>query len=400
MNKKTVAIGVCGGIAVYKVVDLVSKLVKENVNVKVIMTKNAEEFVTPLTFQTISQNRVYRDMFEEPRNWDIDHISISKEADLIVIIPATANIIGKTASGIADDFLSTAISAAHCPVSFVPAMNTKMLENPITQRNIECLKGLGYPFLDPETGSLACGDFGKGKLPDITLIKDFVLGLLHKNEDFKNIKILITAGPTIEPIDPVRFISNRSSGKMGIAIAKEAMERGADVTLIHGPVTIPIPEGIKAISVETALDMEKEVLNHFDDSHCIIKTAAVADFRPEVYQNNKIKKTKDYQIKLIKNPDILEKLGSIKGDKILVGFAAESNNVLEYAMDKLQRKNCDIIVANDITNPHGGFTIDTNVVSLLYMDGKIENLSKMTKKEVARELLTRIKDELLKKGVI
>lgn len=287
---KNVVIGVSGGIAVYKALDVVSKLKKHDINVHVIMTKSAQEFVTPLSFQSLSQNMVIKDMFEEPKAFEIQHISLAKKADLLVVVPATANIIGKVAGGIADDMLSTTIMATRARVIFAPAMNTNMYTNPIVQDNISKLKGLGYEFINPANGRLACGDVGDGKLADTEVIVDYILSSLHEPKDLIGKKVLVTAGPTRANLDPVRFISNKSTGKMGYAIAAEARDRGAEVVLVSGPSNEKAPAGIKFISVETNEEMLKAVLEEFDTSDIVVKSAAVADYKPKVYSKEKIKK--------------------------------------------------------------------------------------------------------------
>jgi len=390
-NLKTVVVGVCGGIAAYKALDVVSKLKKMNFNVHVIMTKSAAQFVTPLSFQALSQNMVVTDMFAEPKAFEIQHISLAKKADLMLIVPATANIIGKVASGIADDMLSTTIMATTAPVVFAPAMNTNMYNNPIVKENINKLKKLNYLFISPESGRLACGDVGEGKLADTKLISNITYSLLYDLKDMKNKKVLVTAGPTISPIDPVRFISNRSSGKMGFALAEEARDRGADVTLISGPVNLECPHNISLIKVNNNEEMYREVLKRFKDQDIVIKAAAVADYKPKEYSSIKLKKSaEDLNIIFTLDNDILKKLGELKTHQILVGFAAESNNLLDYAALKLKQKNLDYIVANDITSVETGFASDNNKVFIIAKDGKISSLEKMSKKLVARELFNLI----------
>lgn len=292
MNRKCVVIGVTGGVAVYKALDVVSRLKKKDIDVRVIMTKSATEFVTPLSFQALSQNMVVTDMFEEPKAWEIQHISLAKRADLMLVVPATANIIGKVANGIADDMLSTTIMATKAPVVFAPAMNTNMYENRIVQDNIRKLKDYGYNFIEPATGRLACGDEGRGKLEDPEIIVENVLFMLYDNKDLVGKKVLVTAGYTIAAIDPVRFITNKSSGKMGYAIAEEARDRGAEVTLISGPTNIKPPIGVNLIKVNTNEEMYKAVIDRFNEQHIVIKSAAVADYKPKTYSDKKIKKKK------------------------------------------------------------------------------------------------------------
>ena len=386
-SRKTVVIGVTGGIAVYKALDVISTLKKQNIDVHVIMTKSAAEFVNPISFQSLSQNFVITDMFDEPKAWEIQHISLAKKADLMLIVPATANIIGKVANGIADDMLSTTIMATKAPVVFAPAMNTNMYSNPIVQSNIEKLKQYGYKFINPASGRLACGDVGEGKLADTKLISNQVISLLYDKRDLAGKKVVVTAGPTIAPIDPVRFITNRSSGKMGYAIAEEARDRGAEVVLVSGPTNLEEPFGIATYKVNTNEEMLNEVIKHFDDADIVIKSAAVADYKPKEYSNSKIKKSSDeLSLSLVKDNDILATLGKQKKQQLLIGFAAESNDLIENAKSKLERKNLDYIVANDITSTKTGFVSDNNKVTILCRDGRAIHLEEMPKREVAREL--------------
>ncbi|AEB76183.1 phosphopantothenoylcysteine decarboxylase [Clostridium botulinum] len=386
-EKKTVVVGVTGGIAVYKALDVISRLKKAGLDVHVIMTEHATKFVNPLSFQSLSQNMVVVDMFDEPKAWEIQHISLAKKADLMLIVPATVNIIGKVANGIADDMLSTTIMATKAPVVFAPAANTNMFLNPIVQRNIRVLKEYGYKFIEPASGRLACGDVGTGKLQDTELISNIVISMMHDKKDLKGKKVLVTAGPTIAPIDPVRYITNRSSGKMGYAIASEARDRGAEVTLVSGPCSIQKPFGINVINVNTNAEMLKAVEDNFKSADIIIKSAAVADYKPKVYSDKKIKKGEgEFSLQLERDNDILKKLGSMKENQILVGFAAESNDLIENATTKLHKKNLDYIVANNIVSSDTGFASEDNKVTILCSDGRKIPLPKMNKKEVAREL--------------
>ncbi len=391
-DKKCVVVGVSGGVAVYKALDVISRLRKKDLEVHVIMTKSATEFVTPLSFQSLSQNMVITDMFAEPKAWEIQHISLAKKADLMLIVPATANIIGKVANGIADDMLSTTIMATKAPVVFCPAMNTNMYENPIVQRNISLLKELGYEFIEPASGRLACGDEGKGKLQDTEIIAEETLRRLHSTKDLLGKKVVVTAGPTIVPIDPVRILTNRSSGKMGYSIAEEARDRGAKVVLISGPTSLRKPNGIKVIDVKTNEDMFNAIKNEFKDADIVIKSAAVSDYKAKNYSNEKIKKTGD-DLNLIfeRDRDILKTLGDMKENQILVGFAAESSNVAENAKGKLERKNLDYIVANDISKPETGFASDENKVTIISKSGEEVSLEKMSKREVAKNIFDIIK---------
>ena len=391
-DKKCVVVGVSGGVAVYKALDVISRLRKKDVEVHVIMTKSATEFVTPLSFQSLSQNMVITDMFAEPKAWEIQHISLAKKADLMLIVPATANIIGKVANGIADDMLSTTIMATKAPVVFCPAMNTNMYENPIVQRNINLLKELGYEFIEPASGRLACGDEGKGKLQDTEIIAEETLRRLHSTKDLLGKKVVVTAGPTMVPIDPVRILTNRSSGKMGYSIAEEARDRGAEIVLISGPTSLRKPNGIKVIDIKTNEDMFNAIKNEFEDADIVIKSAAVADYKAKNYSSEKIKKTGD-DLNLIfeRDRDILKTLGDMKENQILVGFAAESSNLKENAKGKLERKNLDYIVANDISKPETGFASDENKVTIISKSGEEVSLEKMSKREVAKNIFDIIK---------
>lgn len=386
-EKKNIVIGVTGGIAVYKSLDVISKLKKKDFQIKVIMTKAAAEFVTPLSFQTLSQNIVNIDMFCEPEAWDIQHISLAKEADLMAIIPATANIIGKVSNGIADDLLTTTIMATKAPVVFAPAMNTNMYNNPIVQDNINRLRKLGYEFIEPSTGKLACGDVGTGKLENTDSIVQVIESMLYDIKDLRGKKVVVTAGPTREDLDPVRYITNKSSGKMGYAVAEEARDRGAEVTLISGPTNIKVPFGVNFIDVSTNEEMLNAVLKDFDKQDIIIKAAAVCDYKPKSYSDKKIKKNEnEFLLPLVKDIDILKRLGQLKDKQILVGFAAESNDLLENAEKKLKAKNLDYIVANDITGSDIGFSSDDNKVTILFNNGDKVSLDKMNKRQVARKI--------------
>lgn len=390
---KNVVIGVSGGIAVYKVLDVVSKLKKLNINVSIIMTKSATQFVTPLSFQSLSQNYVVCDIFDDPKTWDVEHISLAKKADLFLVAPATANIIGKIANGIADDMLTTTIMATNAKIVIAPAMNTNMYKNKILQKNIKTLKDLGYHFIDPDSGRLACGDIGEGKLANTDKIVDEVVKILYKENDLEGKKILITAGPTRESIDPMRYITNRSTGKMGYNIAIEAIKRGAKVTLISGPTNLEVPKGLhKFIQIESAKQMYDEVITNLDDNDVIIKSAAVADYKPANYYDKKIKKSDDdLYLKLERNKDIAKEIGKLKKDKILVGFAAETDDIIENAKSKVIKKNMDFIVANDLTKEGAGFSVDTNIVKIIDKEGDITDYPIMKKEEVANIILDKIK---------
>lgn len=393
MEKKTVVIGVCGGIAAYKACDIVSKLKKLDLNVHVIMTKSACEFVAPMTFQTLSQNFAITDMFEEPKTWDVEHISLAKKADTFLIVPATANVIGKIAGGIADDMLTTTVIATKAPVIIAPAMNTNMYENPIVQDNIEKLKGYGYKLVEPASGRLACGDLGRGKLADVDDIVHEVYVSLFGSDDLKGMKITVTAGPTVEDIDPVRYITNRSSGKMGYSIAKRAIMRGAEVTLISGPTSLDRPRGVyKFVQTSSAESLYNAVNDNFEDCDALIQSAAVADYKPKNYSKKKVKKKDgDLSIELARTKDVAKEMGKIKADKVLVGFAAETNDLLQNAQRKIESKNLDFIVANDLTKEGAGFNTDTNIVKIIDADGNMEDYPKMSKEDVADIILDKVK---------
>lgn len=395
LKGKKIVVGVSGGIAAYKACDIVSKLRKLDAEINVIMTKAATEFVQPQTFQALTQNPVAVDMFETPRYWDIEHISLAQKADILLVAPATANIIGKVANGIADDMLSTTIMASTAKVIFAPAMNTKMYENKIVQENISKLSSLGYYFITPASGRLACGDVGIGKLCDVDEIVDFVIKEALPKQDLKGLRLMVTAGPTVEDIDPVRYITNRSSGKMGYAIAEAAESRGAIVTLISGPTNLKPPLGVKHISTTTAINMLDTVMKHFDQQDVIIKSAAVADYRPVEVADSKIKKSEgSLSLTLVRNPDILMELGKIKGSKVLVGFAAETDNVIEYAKGKIKKKNLDFIVANDVKAEGAGFGTDTNIVYIIDKKDEITKIDLSSKLEIAHKILDRVKVEI------
>lgn len=393
-NKKCVCIGVSGGIAVYKALDIISALRKKDIDVRVIMTDSASKFVTPLAFQSLSQNMVVTDMFAEPKAFEIQHISLAKRADVFLIAPATANIIGKIANGIADDMLSTTVMATKAKVIFAPAMNTNMYENKVVQNNIEKLKNLGYEFIEPASGRLACGDDGKGKLAPVDTIVDYVIKELEnidKPKDLEGKTVLISAGPTISRIDPVRYLTNNSTGKMGYSIAEEARDRGANVILVSGPSNITPPSNIKVIKVTTNEEMKDEILKYYDESDIVIKSAAVADYKIKNYSVEKIKKYEDeLNLTFVKDNDILKMLGERKNGQILVGFAAESNNIIENAKRKIKAKNLDYIVANDITSADTGFASDDNKVIIISNDGEELYLDKMNKRKVASKIFETI----------
>lgn len=387
---KTVVVGVSGGIACYKAVELVRLLVQDGFHVQVIMTREAMEFVTPLTFQTLSGHPVASEIFSLTQESEIGHINLADRADILVITPATANIIGKIAAGIADDLLTTVVMATRAPVLFAPSMNVHMFDNPIFQENIRKLTRVGYHFMEPVEGYLACGYEGKGRLPEPSDIVDEIQGLLKK-KDLTGERLLITAGPNHEPLDPVRYIANRSSGKMGYALARQGLRRGGEVTLISGPTSLVPPSKARFISVRTAAEMRGAVLEEFQNATTVLMAAAVADYHPDQVPR-KIKKDQGtIELRLRPSPDILKEIGSRKDGKILVGFAAETDALVANAKKKLREKNLDLIVANDVTEQGSGFEGDTNVATLLDREGQVHSLPLMTKDELA----DRIYDYLL-----
>jgi len=390
-KEKRVIIGVTGGIDCYKAVELVRLLVKDSLAVQVIMTRAAMEFVTPLTFQTLSGKPVATESFNLTQESEIGHINLADSADLFVIAPATANVIGKIAAGIADDLLTTVLMATQAPVLIAPAMNIHMYENPILQENIRKLRRIGYHFMEPAEGYLACGYEGKGRLPEPEKILEEIRSLLRK-KDLLGERFLITAGPSREPLDPVRYISNRSSGKMGYALARAAVRRGAGVVLVSGPSAIEPPSAVRLIPVNTAAEMRRAVLEQFPECTAVIMAAAVADYRPVDASSKKLKRGKaPLDIRLEPNPDILRELGRRKNGKLLVGFAAETEELIANATRKLHEKNLDLIVANDVTQAGGGFDGDTNIATIVDRSGASDSLSLMTKDELA----DRIYDHLL-----
>lgn len=418
LDGKEVLLGVTGGIAAYKAVDLVSRLVKLGASVNVIMTRNATQLVGPLTFRSISRNPVVIDMFAgaglkpAPTDWQPKHISLADKADILVIAPATANIIAKLAHGIADDMLSTTALAVRCPILVAPAMNCHMLSNSIFQENVGILRRHNFAFVEPEYGQLACGYEGKGRLADVEKIIQKIQHLLRiptevgppresdagkmpalPEQDFKEKTILVTAGPTREALDPIRFMTNRSSGKMGYAVAEAASSRGADVILISGPTVLPAPADVKLVSVETAIQMRDEVLKYASQAEVVIMAAAVSDYRPRDISSQKIKKEQG-QLTLVleRNPDILAELGQHKSDgQILVGFSMETENVLDNARKKLQKKNADLIVANDVSQEGAGFATDTNIVWLIDSSDRERKLPLMSKRDVADVILDEVR---------
>ncbi len=392
LKGKTVVLGVTGSIAAYKIANLASMLVKLHADVNVIMTKNATNFINPITFETLTGNKCLVDTFDRNFQFNVEHVALAKRADIFMVAPASANVIGKIANGIADDMLTTTIMACKAPKYIAPAMNTNMFENEIVQDNLKKLQKYGYELITPATGYLACGDTGSGKLPSEETLLSYIMKELHYEKDMTGKKVVVTAGPTMEAIDPVRFISNHSTGKMGYAIAKCAMERGADVTLISGQTAIEKPGFVKVIDVVSAKDMFEAVKQEAEDADFIIKSAAVADYTPVTVADEKIKKSdNDMSISLARTTDILKYLGEHKkpGQK-LCGFAMETKDMLENATKKLTAKNADMIVANNLKVAGAGFGTDTNVVTLIKKDG-VKELPILSKDEVAKAIL----DELL-----
>ncbi|MED1488159.1 bifunctional phosphopantothenoylcysteine decarboxylase/phosphopantothenate--cysteine ligase CoaBC [Bacillus smithii] len=393
LKGKNILLCVTGGIAVYKAAALTSKLTQAGASVKVIMSNGAQKFVTPLTFQALSRNDVYTDTFDEKHPESIAHIDLADWADLVLVAPATANIIGKLANGIADDMISTTLLAATAPVWIAPAMNVHMYDHPAVKRNIERLQSYGYQFVEPNEGYLACGYVGKGRMEEPENIVKLISSYWEKekNQPLKGKKIVITAGPTREILDPVRFFSNRSSGKMGYALAEEAYQLGADVTLISGPVSLNPPIGVNVKYIENAEEMYDAVLEEFPSADIVIKSAAVADYRPKQVSNEKMKKQDgDLIIQMERTKDILKTLGERKDHQFLVGFAAETSNLDEYAMSKLKRKNADMIIANNVNEKGAGFEEDTNIVTIYKKDGSNKRLGLMSKKELAKEIFREI----------
>ena len=387
---KNILIGVTGGIAAYKVVEVASRLKKLGANVRVMMTKNATEFVSPRTFQEITGNAVSVEMFGDAANFHVAHIALANFADAILIAPATANFLAKAAHGIADDLLTTTVIASDKPLLIAPAMNTKMFDNPATQENLRILKSRGAKILEPAVGNLACGTSGKGRLPEpieiCAAIEKFFAPKILTGK-----RILVTAGGTVEAIDPVRYIGNRSSGRMGFEIARAAENFGAEVILIAGKTEIAPPKNLQFVKVESAEEMRQEVLKFFDSVDAVIMSAAVADYRVKNPAAQKIKKSAEsLTLELVKNPDILRELGGLKKSQVLVGFAAETQNVLDYARKKLVEKNLEFIVANDVTAAGAGFGVETNIASIIWRGGDVENFPQMSKADLAEKIVERV----------
>lgn len=390
LKGKKIVLGVTGGIAVYKAVDLVSRLRKQGYEVRVVMTEHAQQFVTPLTFKEISGNAVATSMWNSNQEFNVEHIALANWADAFLVAPATANILAKMTYGIADDLLSTTLLAAQAPIVVCPAMNTGMYLNAATQENIAKLQSRGITVMPPASGHLACGTSGPGRLPEPQQIVEFMSSFFAGREgDLRGLKVLVTAAGTREPIDPVRFVGNRSSGKMGYAVAQMAAERGAEVLLISGPSALAVPPNVKAIQVESTNEMLEACLAAYDGVDIVIKAAAVADYRPRDVADQKIKKKTDDALTVVmdKNPDILKTLGAKKTHQVLVGFAAETQNLLANAREKVVKKNLDMIVANDVTAAGAGFNSDTNIVKFLYANGDVCELEQMPKVDVANRIL-------------
>ena len=393
LKNKCIVIGVTGSIAAYKAADVVSFLKKQGADVTVIMTKNALNFINPITFETLSGNKCLIDTFDRNFEFSVEHVSLAKRADLFVVAPASADFIAKAANGIADDMLTTTFLASTCKKLIFPALNTRMYENPITQDNMKKLEHYGIEIVEPASGYLACGDTGKGKLAPVEEIEEYIMMNAAFDHDLTGKRVLVSAGPTQEDIDPVRFITNHSTGKMGYAVAKNAARRGADVTLVSGPVSIEPPMGVRTVQVRSAQQMFDEITDRSEEQDIIIMTAAVADMRPLNAASEKIHKvTMPDSIKLGTNPDILSYLGAHRRDgQVIVGFSMETENLIENSRVKLAKKHCDMIVANSLREKGAGFGTDTNVVTLITKD-KAEELPIMSKDEVAERIFTFIRD--------
>ncbi len=387
---RTIVLGISGGIASYKACELVRELVKAGAGVRVIMTKSAQEFVRPMTLQTLSLNPVSTELFDLTQESQIGHMELARVADVLVIAPATANVMAKMAHGICDDLLTTVALAATAPIVLAPAMNVHMWRHAATQANVKTLAERGATIVGPEAGDLACGDVGEGRLAEIPAILEGI-GKALTRQTLSGVRILVTAGPTREPVDPVRYLSNRSSGKMGYAIARAAQRRGAEVVLVSGPTSIPLPAGVRVIRVETAKEMHEACLKEFARADVVVKAAAVADFAVKDAGKKKIKRREQApSIELVSNPDILADMGRKKDRQILVGFAAETHDVAKYAKAKLKEKNADLFVANDVSRSDAGFEVDTNEVELYFADGRVERSGLLPKDEVAGKILDAI----------
>lgn len=393
LKGKTVILGVSGSIAAYKIADLASKLSKLQCDVHVIMTKNATNFINPITFETLTNNKCLVDTFDRNFQYNVEHVALAKKADVVLVAPATANVIAKMAHGLADDMLTTTVLACTCPKIVSPAMNTQMLHNPITQDNLDILKHYGFEIIEPATGMLACKDIGDGKLPDTDVLLDYILKTIAFEKDMEGLNVLVTAGPTQESLDPVRYITNHSSGKMGYAIARNAMFRGAKVTLVSGETSISKPRFVDVVDIKSAADMFEAVTSRASEQDIIIKAAAVADYTPALFSDDKIKKSDgDMSILLDRTQDILKYLGEHKRpNQFLCGFSMETKDMLENSRRKLVHKNLDMIVANNLKVAGAGFGVDTNVITMI-TPGKEIALEMMSKDEAAEQVL----DEILR----
>lgn len=388
---KKILVGVTGGIAAYKAAEIVSRLRKLEFEVHVAMTKSATEFIAPLTLRSLSANPVHVDMFDEPKLWNVEHIALAEHVDAVIVAPATANILAKMATGLADDFLSTVLLATRAPIFVAPAMNQAMYHHLATQENLARLRERGIKIIGPGTGFQACGIQGEGRMSEAAEIVEMITQLFCQTDCLKGKKALVTAGGTQEPLDPVRYLGNRSSGRMGYAVAQALQEAGAETILVSAPTDLPAPNGVKHLSVQTALEMYDTVLENFPKMDIIVKAAAVADYRPAAQAEQKIKKDgTNRTIELVPNPDILAELGRRKTSQVLIGFAAETENLLTNAQEKMHRKNVNLLVANDVTKPGAGFGSPTNIVSFLFPDGKRIDFPQMSKLEVARNLVGEI----------
>lgn len=392
LKGKHIVVGVTAGIAAYKAVDLVSRLYKAGAEVKVVMTRNATKFVSPLVFGEISKHKVAVEMFENVQDWNVEHIAYATWADAYVIAPATANMIAKMAYGIADDMLSTQLLATTAPVFVCPAMNSNMYTHPTVQENLSILRGRGVHVLEPDSGLLACGVEGKGRLPDPQKIMDWVDFHLGKTELLQGKTVIVSAGGTQEAIDPVRYITNRSSGKMGYAVALKAAQAGAKTILVSAPTDLAVPIGVERIIVCSATEMKEAIDSHYDSADAVIMAAAVADYRVAEVADNKIKKQETMTLELVKNPDILASLGERKQQQKLIGFAAETQDVITYGKEKVRKKNLDMLVANDVSKSNAGFDVDTNEVTFIYPGDQIVSLPNMSKLDVAERIIQALAD--------
>lgn len=400
LTGKTIILGVTGSIAAYKAANLASLLKKQHADVHVILTKNGGQFITPVTFETLTGNKCLTDTFDRNFQFNVEHVELAKRADLALVAPASANTAAKLAYGLADDMLTTTILACTCPKLIAPAMNTRMYENPVTQRNLRTLEAYGWTVIEPASGRLACGDEGKGKFPDEREIVEVVLNAIARKKDMEGLRVLVTAGPTMEALDPVRFLSNHSTGKMGYALARVCRQRGAEVTLVSGKTSLPAPVGVERIPVVSAQDMYEAVTQRSEQQDVIIMAAAVADYRPAVVSDQKIKKSgNDLNLPLARTPDILATIGAKKPKgQILCGFAMETEDMVAHAREKLERKHLDLIAANNVKTKGAGFGTDTNVITLLSEEGETD-LELMSKEEAADRIADAILEIRRKRGM-